>query len=282
MTLMLKRLATALLLATLFTAGPAMADAEPTLNQVYAAAQAGKLDEAQVMMQQVLIAHPNSGKAHYVRAELYARQGKYSQAREALAEADRLAPGLPFAKPEAVRALRGQLAGSHSTALPAGAAYAATAASPAAAATSWRLPLLLAVGVLVVGVLVVGYLVLRRRTPAQPVYAAESAPLQPAYPGGYGQAAYGQPASMGLGSQIMGGVATGLAVGAGVVAAEAIGRRLLGENETHAHATDTSTAQTYEPVFDANADMGGQDFGVNDAGSWDDAGAASDGGGWDS
>lgn len=273
MTLMLKRLATALLLlATLFTAGHAMADAEPTLNQVYAAAQAGRLDEAQVMMQQVLISHPNSAKAHYVRAELFARQGKPGQARESLAEAERLAPGLPFAKPDAVRALHAQLAGAHSAAPAAGAAY----AGAAAATTSWLLPLLLAVGVIFVA-----YLVFRRRTPVQPVYPAEGAALQPAYAGGYAQPTYGQPASMGLGSQIMGGVATGLAVGAGVVAAEAIGRRLLGENEAHTHA-DTSTTQTYEPVFDGNAGMGGQNFGVTDAGSWDDGSSVSDGGGWDS
>lgn len=261
-----------------FTAGHALADAEPTLNQVYAAAQAGKLDEAQVMMQQVLISHPNSAKAHYVRAELFARQGKFSQARDSLAEAEKLAPGLPFAKPEAVRALRNELAGTR-TAVPAAAAYAATAATPAAATSTWLLPLLLAIGVIVIG-----YLVFRRRAPVPRTYPLDGPTLQPAYPGGYAQPAptYGQPASMGLGSQIMGGVATGLAVGAGVVAAEAIGRRLFSEGETHSNAMDVSNAPAYEPVYDANADMGGQNFGISDAGSWDDGAAVSDGGGWDS
>ena len=276
----LKRFATALLFSAFaFAAGQALADAEPTLNQVYAAAQAGKLDEAQLMMQQVLISHPNSAKAHYVRAELYARQGRLSPARKSLAEAQRLAPGLPFAKPEAVRALRNELAGRPGAALPTGAAHATAAASPAAATVSWLLPLLLAIGVIVLG-----YLVFRRRAPAPRTYPLDGPTLQPAYGGGYAQPAptYGQPASTGLGSQIMGGVATGLAVGAGVVAAEAIGRRLFSEGAPHSDAVDVSNTQVYEPVYDANADMGGQNFGIPDAGSWDDGGAVSDGGGWDS
>lgn len=272
MQLHFRRFAAALLiLAFAFSAGHVLADTEPTLNQVYATAQAGKLDEAQVMMQQVLISHPNSAKAHYVRAELFARQGKPDQARESLAEAERLAPGLPFAKPDAVRALHRQLAGAHPAALPAQAMDASTST------TSWLLPLLLTLGVIVAG-----YIVFRRRAPVQPVYPGESAALQPAYAGGYAQPVYGQPANTGLGTQIMGGVATGLAVGAGMVAAEAIGRRLLGESESHAHAADTPTSQTYEPVLDGNADMGGQNFGVADSGGWDDGGSVSDGGGWDS
>ena len=83
---------------------------EPTLKQVYEAAQAGRLEQAQAMMQQVLVAHPNSAKAHFVQAELSARQGQLGRARDSLATAEKLAPGLPFAKQEAVQALRSQLA----------------------------------------------------------------------------------------------------------------------------------------------------------------------------
>jgi uncharacterized protein len=85
------------------------AAAEPTLAQVYEAAQAGKFDQAQVMMQQVLVAHPNSAKAHFVQAELSARQGHLARARESLATAEKIAPGLGFAKADAVQALRTQL-----------------------------------------------------------------------------------------------------------------------------------------------------------------------------
>ena len=82
---------------------------EPTLKQIYDAAQAGQLDKAQTMVQQVLVLHPNSARAHFVQAELFARQGQLPKAREALAAADKLAPGLPFAKSEAIQSLRAQL-----------------------------------------------------------------------------------------------------------------------------------------------------------------------------
>src|SRR5450759_3268426 len=64
------------LVTSLLSVGLSMAQTptEPTLNQVYATAQAVKLDQAQLMIQQVLIAHPNSAKAFFVRSELYARQ----------------------------------------------------------------------------------------------------------------------------------------------------------------------------------------------------------------
>ena len=88
---------------------PAMAQAEPTLKQIYETAAAGKLPEAQIMVQQVLVAHPKSAKAHFVQAEMFSRQGNLPRAREALAEADRLEPGLPFVKPEVVQVLRKQL-----------------------------------------------------------------------------------------------------------------------------------------------------------------------------
>ena len=59
-----------LLLAGLLNAGLVMAQQEPTMSQIYSTAQAGKLDQAQVMLQQVLVAHPKSAKAHFVQAEL--------------------------------------------------------------------------------------------------------------------------------------------------------------------------------------------------------------------
>jgi hypothetical protein len=60
-------------------------------------------------MQGVLQQHPQSAKAHYVEAQLLYRASKLDQARTELATADRLEPGLPFAKPEAVAMLRAQL-----------------------------------------------------------------------------------------------------------------------------------------------------------------------------
>ena len=75
--------------------------AEPSLHEVYQAANSGKVDDAQRMMKEVLQAHPNSGKAHYVEAELLSKQGKLKQAADELATAEKLAPALPFATPQA-------------------------------------------------------------------------------------------------------------------------------------------------------------------------------------
>ena len=47
--------------------------ADPSLNQVYQAAQSGNLGGALGMMDQVLRDHPNSAKAHFVEAELLAK-----------------------------------------------------------------------------------------------------------------------------------------------------------------------------------------------------------------
>jgi predicted aspartyl protease len=57
------------------------ADSLPAIDQIYLAEQAGRTDEAQRMIAQVLAAHPNSAKAHYVQAEVYARAGKMALAR---------------------------------------------------------------------------------------------------------------------------------------------------------------------------------------------------------
>ncbi|RFO98538.1 hypothetical protein DIC66_01220 [Rhodoferax lacus] len=285
-----------LLVASFLSAGLAMAQQEPTMNQIYAAAQSGKLDQAQVMVQQVLVAHPKSAKAHFVQSELYARQGNLPKAREALSTAQSLAPGLPFAKPEAVSALENQLA-AKATAAPAHVATSNNAAPDNKPSGSWLLPALLAAGVIAAA-----YFIFRRK-PAQTfdpnaAYAGSglsgpqgfgSGNMQPNMQGGYGQQplygqtgqpGYGQPAGSGLGGRIMGGVATGLAVGAGVMAAQAIGRSLSGEHESGAKAAENSGSNNYEPIGNSNADMGGSNFGISDTG-WDDAGSSDSGGGGD-
>lgn len=281
---MIQRACRWLLAAALFSFGFAMAQSEPTLNEVYAVAQAGKLDQAQVMMQQVLISHPNSAKAHFVQSELYARQGNLPRAREALAAAEKFAPGLPFAKPEAVQALRAQLLPRSGPVTPNGAAgHDAVAGKNQPSSFSWGLPLLLAGGVIVLG-----YFMFRGRRPApyapQPVYGTPGGLSGPQSfgmgGGGAMQPTYGQPAGTGLGGAIMGGVATGLAVGAGVMAAEAIGRNIMGHHDPSSPQSDGFANHDDQPLA-GNSEMGGQNFGVNDASSWDDAGAVDVGGGGD-
>lgn len=284
-TSVIRRLMQWLVVSCFLGLGLAMAQTEPSMNEIYATAQAGKLDEAQKMITHVLLTHPNSAKAFFVQSELFARQGRIDQARTAMASADRLAPGLPFAKPEAVQALRAQLA--------------AKSASPpvandrqpirnldtpvAPSSPSWALPLLLAGGVIVAG-----YFVFRRRPPVaavqSPVYADPNGlngPQTFGYAAGAQPAAAVQPAGSVLGGKIMGGVATGLAVGAGVMAAEAIGRNLMGGHNQPGTLPENRLGGDYQPST-TNTDMGGQNFGVNDASSWDDAGSSDAGGGdWD-
>ncbi len=282
----------------------AIAQSEPTLNQIYEAAQSGKMDQAQTMMQQVLVAHPSSAKAHFVQAELAARQGDMSRARESLATAEKLAPGLPFAKADSVQHLRTQLAGNNSAPVASNRAvqtHNTAMAAPAAPASSFPLGLGLALGGGAIALVI--FLMRKKQTPEamqQPTYANATPGSGLSGPQGfgmpnngygqpaYGQPGYGQPAGSGLGGKVMGGLATGLAVGAGVMAAQAIGRSMMGNDEHPAHSADNGNNNGYQPIAsNSNSDLGGQNFGVNDAGSWDDGSSSmassGDGGGdWDS
>ena len=80
----------------------------------------------------------------------------------------------------------------------------------------------------------------------------------------------------------MGGVATGLAVGAGVMAAEAIGRNLMGSHNTASPQSDMFAGNNnFEPIAaDTNVDMGGNNFGISDT-TWDDGGSGCGSGDWD-
>ena len=90
--------------------------ADPTLHQVYQAAEAGNYREAQTMMDQVLRDHPNSAKAHFVEAELLAKQGGIANARAELAKAERLDPALAFAKPGSIQELKAHIGTSRASA----------------------------------------------------------------------------------------------------------------------------------------------------------------------
>jgi hypothetical protein len=256
----------ALMLLSLAVATPVLADADPSMQDVYGAAQSGHLAQAQQMMTQVLRDHPRSAKAHYVAAEIYAKEGNFSQARGEFNLAEQLEPGLPFAKPQAVQELRAQIAAPGAG----GGASVVHMVPRPAAGIPW--------GMLLIGAAVIGglWLLLRRRTPTygSPVLAGPTgypgAPGGPVYGGGPG---YGAPGAGGIGSGIAGGLASGLAVGAGVVAGEELAHHFLdGRREVLPPAEETEPAPS-------NADMGGSDFGITqDPGSWDDSSGSSGGG----
>lgn len=73
----------------------------------------------------------------------------------------------------------------------------------------------------------------------------------------------------GGGSSITNGIVTGLAVGAGVVAATAIGRNMFGDhNQSSNHQSNNNNfVPSYEPI-DNSASLGGENFGIKDIGSW--------------
>jgi uncharacterized protein len=103
------------LLFAITTAGPMHAGysaaTEPSPAQIYLIA-ARNLGEARQMTQDVLRRHPESAVAHWVAAVLDVRAANLLVASQELATAEHLAPGLPFANPDAVVDLQRQLEGT--------------------------------------------------------------------------------------------------------------------------------------------------------------------------
>ncbi|HEX2603340.1 MAG TPA: tetratricopeptide repeat protein [Oxalicibacterium sp.] len=255
--------------------------ADPSIQQVYAAASAGHLDQAQQMMREVLRDHPDSGKAHFVEAELLAKQGDLSGARNELTRAEHLEPGLPFAKPASVQELKSLLGSTTPRSSNASTSNASTNTVSYANAPSHSGFPFGVIALLLVGAAIVAYMMRRRSH----TVVMQSAPNGNAfgYGGGYqpGPAStyYGNgpgpmtPSGGGLGSGIVGGLATGAAMGAGLVAGEALVHRILDGGN---HSTQPLSAPIPTGNWDdmqpgtQNYDMGGNDFGLNDDTSWDD------------
>jgi hypothetical protein len=245
--------------------------ADPSVSQIREAAAAGHLDQAQKMIEQVLTDHPNSAKAHFVQAELYAREGKISLARAELGTAERLNPGLTDFNARSVQELKAQL----------GARPAATRAVGAPERLSERSGPRVPWGMfLILGIVAAVLFMLFRRRPTYNQYPAGMGPGVGGAPGapGYGPGPGYGPQPMGgggLGSGIAGGLASGLAVGAGVVAGEELAHHFLDGGRREGGVIPSAEASEPNP----NSDMGGADFGVNDPGSWDDGGGGGLGGG---
>lgn len=252
----------------LFGAASVWASEDASMQQVYEAARAGKLTQAQDMMQQVLKDHPNSAKAHYVEAELLARMGQLSAAQAELDKAEQLKPGLPFVNPQTLQTLKAQL----HTEQPSLSAYLPHG-------VSW-LGVLLGGGVVLLLILVLS----NRRSRQSSPYASGIHPTSlngmrattgqpmssPVYPPAQAPAAGG-----GVGSSIMSGLATGAAVGAGMVAGEALMHHFMDGDRPSADNLDSgllSNADAAEP--NPAFGLGGDDFGIMDdaSSSWDDGG----------
>jgi uncharacterized protein len=239
--------------------------ADYTVHDVYQAAEAGHLQEAQTMMQQVLRDHPESAKAHYVEAELYAKSGQYDYARRELKTAKRLDPTLGFAKQDAVESLQARL-----DAVPPSSSFRSKSGF------HWGY-LLLGVGMIAVIVMAMRALMRRNAAPVAASYGPSA--TYGGYGPGYGPTG-GGPMSGGMGSGILGGLATGAAVGAGIVAGEALANRFMDGGHSSEHVGSERVDAT-SPATDWDDNMGGNDFGLNDNSSWDDGSAGGDmGGDW--
>lgn len=278
---MIKNLfALAILSCGIALAAPVLADNDPSMQQIYDTAKAGHLAQAQEMIEQVLRDHPRSAKAHYVAAELDAKQGNMPAARGELSVAEQIDPGLGFARPESVDALKAELglgrARGTGERVPGDRAPGDRASAYPPVGETHPFPW--AAVLLLIGVIAVVWMVLRRRSvamqyPGQPLGGMPVG----AAPGPYGYG--GGPGAMpmsggGIGSSIAGGLASGLAVGAGVVAGEELAHHFL-DGDRHEGAASAPQAPA-EPA--SNADMGGSDFGVNEPDSWDDSSSGSGGG----
>ena len=237
-------------------AGPIFAASDPSMDQIYETAQSGDLTKAQQMIKEVLRDHPASAKAHYVAAELYARAGDLSKARQELNFAKTLEPRLSFAKPDSVRALQQELSQAQSPSKPSSAVPRSFPWSPVLG---------------VVAVIVLWFMTRTRSAPTD-VYSPPSTnpAVSPAPPASTGVA---PGAGGGIGSGIAGSVVSGLAVGAGVVAGEDLARRFFDGEPRPSDPLPPSNDAFDSPV---NGNLGGADFGVTDPSTWDDEVAAPD------
>ena len=253
--------------AALLMSGTALAADTPSLHQVYEAAQAGRLNEAQGMIQQVLKEHPDSAKAHFVDAEILAKTGHLSEAREEINVAERLDPGLPFAKPQAVQALKARVSASPA------ARPQDTRAPQSSAQESFPWGILL----LMIGAIAVITLIMRAvnaRNAAQTNYPAPYPSGSSGYPVG-GQPVQGggfaapmmQGQAPGMGSGIMSSLATGAALGAGMVAGEALVHHFIDGN---GNRTEYNPGISPANADTSSNDMGGSDFGIADNSSLND------------
>lgn len=244
---------------------PALA-ASPSPDQVYQALRNGNLAQAEQMMTQVLRDHPQSGRAHFVAAEVDARAGNYGLARQELHTAETLDPRLAAQDPKGVRELQQQLGEAPIGVL---------AQQTVLPRHGSRFGLFL----ILIAAAVVLWLVLRRRAAAMgyPQYPGQYPGSVPPGPGGYGAGGYPGGYMPGGGPGIMSSVASGLALGAGVAAGEELVRHVIDGGSSTAAGGFVPPAEAGQ-LPDPNADMGGNDFGLNDPGSWDGGGG---GGGWD-
>jgi hypothetical protein len=87
----------------------ALAFALPSTDEVQAAVRAGNYAQADTMMREVVEAKPQSAKAHYIYAEILAREGKFGDAATQARAAREIDPAIGFTDPAKFRSFEQEL-----------------------------------------------------------------------------------------------------------------------------------------------------------------------------
>lgn len=244
----------------------AYAGSDASIHEIYQLSQSGKMAEAQAQMDKVLIDHPESAKAHYVKAELDAKQGLMNEAKAELGKAENLQPGLAFVKPAALESLRQSIAQAHALS-----EFNHGQTVKHKNLLPWETILLF-----VIAIALFVFTVRRWLTKPQPVIQANPYPFagstinNPVTPSVSYPPTTTAPTSS-VGGSILGGLATGAAVGAGMVAGETLMHRILDDHSTTSNDNMLNSANAQEMIVpDHIISNDYSDFGITDDTNWDD------------
>lgn len=280
-----------LLVFVLLSLAAVSAYAVPTVEDVQHAVHRADYAAAQSMLHEVIAAHPDNARAHYMLSELLAHDGKLADAKKEAAEAQRLDPAIHFTSPERFKEYLSELNGGGVRPITARRAEAAPApprSSGGGSSVMWILLLLIGGGVV---------LMLMRRRPGDmpPGYGGYpnggmppgggNPNYPPGYPGAGYPPGYGQPPGSGMGGRVAAGLG-GLAAG---MVAEHLIEEALDRHHGNANAADFSdrSLRPSNPLEDRPIDFGtgnndwsdnsggGGDIGGGDAGGFD-SGSGSD------
>ena len=261
-----------------------LAHALPSPKDIDAAVSAGKLEQAESMLREVISEKPQSAKAQYELGQVLARQARYTDAQIALNKAKELDPSLKFTNSpqkfsetlETVARKVNDSKGSQQMNSSAPVAHSNSAATVSGSDKHFPLSYIW-IGI---GGLVILALVLRRKAAAPSIspnasgaasYAPANSPV--GNPQNYPQPGYApqQPMGSGIGSGIGGAVVGGLA---GVAAGYALSKALEGDH--HSNSISQNQDNAYVPIEKTPPpNLGSFDSGTGN--DWDDS-SSSDGG----
>lgn len=255
-----------------------MALALPAPTDIAAAVNSGHLAQAEAMLQEVIKEKPGSAKAHYELGQVLARQGRNSEAKQELLEAQRLAPSLKFTgDPQHFKDLLGKVSAAPAAPLARVAAATAQPAVNAAPAPAFPWIYLILGG----GAILALWMFMRRSAAAPAMMPAGASSAGGATAGGAtagggfgaGAGAYSPPqtAGSGMGGAVLGGIA-GLAAGYGLA-------KVL-ESGADSHRGQSSADGSGFIPIDDNASAGNDVFDAGAGDSWDSGESSSSDDNW--